>query len=142
MILVSHRGNTIGPEKAENSPDLILETLSLGFDVEFDLWSVDGKLMTGHDAPKYDLDPKILTLNRLWIHAKNIEALTFLQDLPYANYFWHDTDHYTVTSQGHIWAYPGMILKGKGIAVILGKDLPAFPCQGVCSDFVGLIKSS
>jgi hypothetical protein len=38
MRLISHRGNTIGPNpEMENSPLYIQETLDKGFDVEIDL---------------------------------------------------------------------------------------------------------
>ena len=54
MILISHRGNIDGvkPTK-ENSPEYILEAISLGYDVEIDVWKVDGKWFLGHDEPEY-----------------------------------------------------------------------------------------
>ena len=48
MILISHRGNINGriPEK-ENRPQYIETTLVSGYDVEVDVWYVNGKLMLG-----------------------------------------------------------------------------------------------
>ena len=45
MILISHRGNLNGPnEDRENSPYYIMEAIDDGYDVEVDLWWVDGKV--------------------------------------------------------------------------------------------------
>ncbi len=42
MILISHRGNINGKnEIRENSIFYIMEALSMGFDVEIDVWNVD-----------------------------------------------------------------------------------------------------
>ena len=44
MIYISHRGNIDGPDTGkENSPDYIIKALSLGFDVEIDVWFKDDK---------------------------------------------------------------------------------------------------
>ena len=43
MILISHRGNTNGKlPSAENRPDYIDEAIGFGFDVEIDVWLIDG----------------------------------------------------------------------------------------------------
>jgi hypothetical protein len=55
MILISHRGNISGPNpERENHPDYILEALQAGYEVEIDVWFVDGKFKLGHDGPQYD----------------------------------------------------------------------------------------
>jgi len=44
MILISHRGNINGRfEDWENKPEYINDALSLGYDVEVDIWFVNGK---------------------------------------------------------------------------------------------------
>ena len=55
MKLISHRGNLNGPNKErENHPDYIWEALQAGYEVEIDVWWVDGKFKLGHDEPQYD----------------------------------------------------------------------------------------
>ena len=52
MILISHRGNIDGKKPhLENQPDYIDEAIALGYDVEIDVWLIDGVLFLGHDAP-------------------------------------------------------------------------------------------
>jgi hypothetical protein len=38
----------------ENHPDLYFESYKTGFNVEIDVWFVDGKFKLGHDEPQYD----------------------------------------------------------------------------------------
>ena len=119
MKFIAHRGNIDGPSKFENSPDHIDEAISLGFDVEIDVW-VDGyKIFLGHDEPEYKIDNAFLEERRsmLWCHAKNIHALKWLVENNF-NTFFHDTDDYTLTSKGFIWAYPGKELVEGSICVM------------------------
>ena len=76
MILISHRGNIDGkiPEY-ENNPNYIEAALGLGYDVEVDVWFVDGKFMLGHDEPQYETDYKFLMNEKLWCHAKHLDSL-------------------------------------------------------------------
>jgi glycerophosphoryl diester phosphodiesterase len=56
MILISHRGNLIGPNPLkENSLQYIQEALDKGFDVEIDIWLNDGVFYLGHDAIQYEV---------------------------------------------------------------------------------------
>ena len=58
MKLISHRGNINGPNKEqENHPDYITSALKQGYDVEVDVWLIDGNIVLGHDEPQYDLGP-------------------------------------------------------------------------------------
>lgn len=142
MILISHRGNTVGPNpKQENHPDYILDTLRQGYEVEIDVWYTD-KLMLGHDSPQYEIDEYLFFVpwgKKLWIHCKNIEAVNYLHDHPYVylNYFWHENDTLTLTSQNYIWAYPGKQPIKNSIAVMpeLKKDSTEL-CLGICSDYI------
>ena len=141
MILISHRGNINGriPEK-ENHTHYIDNTLGSGYDVEVDVWYVDGKLMLGHDNPQYEVNLRWFTdrINKLWVHCKNMESLVYLRDCGYdINYFWHQTDDVIITSKGFLWAYPGKQPINNSIAVLpeLYND-DTKECIGVCSDFI------
>ena len=55
MILISHRGNLNGKiPLRENEPDYIWLAIQAGYNVEIDIWFVDGKFKLGHDEPTYD----------------------------------------------------------------------------------------
>lgn len=144
-ISIAHRGNTHGPNKAiENSPAYVDDALSRGFDVEIDLWFVSGALMLGHDGPEYQI--QIAWLNErgahLWVHCKNLGALEVLSETS-LNYFFHESDPYTLTSKGFVWTYPGKdIGAARFILVHLGKSNPAdqpnlLGAAGFCGDYVG-----
>jgi hypothetical protein len=141
MILIAHRGNINGPmESLENEPTYIDLAISKGFDVEVDVWYIDGLLYLGHDEPQYVVDPRwfIDRISKLWIHCKNIEAITYFQNREYGfNYFWHETDTIALTSTNHIWAYPGKQPIPKSIAVMPEINNDSLDlCIGVCSDFI------
>lgn len=108
MILIAHRGNVSGKVgDRENTISFIEEAIDQGFDVEVDMCKWDGsKFYLGHDDPGESVDPEWLRGKPLWVHAKDHEVL---QELVKRNIhcFWHDTDRYTITSKGYIWAYPG-----------------------------------
>jgi hypothetical protein len=140
MILISHRGNISGsiPE-AENKPDYIDSAILLGYDVEIDIWLVDGLLFLGHDEPQYKIDQKWIQdrKDKLWIHCKNIEAMVYFNStlVNRYNYFWHQEDTVTLTSKNHIWAYPGNQPIQSSIAVMPEiHDEAVSDCIGVCSD--------
>jgi hypothetical protein len=45
MIYISHRGNIDGKKPhLENNPTYIDEAIDLGYDVEIDLWFIDGRV--------------------------------------------------------------------------------------------------
>jgi len=137
MILISHRGNIDGKiVERENNPIYINEALDLGYDVEIDVWFVDGEFWLGHDSPQYKTDYKFLMNDRFWCHAKNLDALMEMKK--YAiHYFWHETDTVTLTSKNYVWAYPGkQPIKGS-IACLpeMEKD-NVLLCKGICSDYI------
>jgi hypothetical protein len=144
MILISHRGNINGKiVERENQPEYIDEAISLGYDVEIDIWGIDGELFLGHDEPQYPTDFDWLKerSSNLWIHCKNIDALLYFTDIDYSlelfNYFWHETDTVTLTSENWIWAFPGKQPINGSIAVlpeIYNDDVS--DAAGVCSDFI------
>ena len=73
MILISHRGNINGKNvEMENHPSYIDTALNLWYDVEIDVWYIDGVLFLGHDNPQYEVSLEWLEHRSpsLWIHCK------------------------------------------------------------------------
>jgi len=140
MILISHRGNTTGPNPdRENHPDYIDNAISLGFNVEVDVWIINNTINLGHDSPQYKITHQWLNnrYNNLWIHCKNIKAIEWFNSIKEFNYFWHEEDTLTLTSQGYIWAYPGKQSIKHSIAVMPEiKNDDVSLCLGVCSDYI------
>lgn len=139
MIVIAHRGNLNGPNPlSENSPESIQDCLAFGFHVEIDIWMHEKSLWLGHDEPVYKIsDTSKLQFDRLWCHAKNLEAAQALRDLG-AHYFWHENDSFALTSRGYFWTYPGKILCENSIAVMPELDFhkETFPiAAGVCTDW-------
>ena len=57
MKLISHRGNINGENiELENTPDYIDEAISLGYDVEIDIWKDEDGFYLGHDEPTYPIN--------------------------------------------------------------------------------------
>jgi hypothetical protein len=140
MIYISHRGN-INKKiiERENSIPYIEEAISLGYDVEIDVWLIDNNLFLGHDSPQYLVEYNWILerSNKLWVHCKNMESLVFLQEDAGLNFFWHQTDDVTLTSKGYIWAYPGKQPIKNSIAVMpeINND-SVRSCIGICSDYI------
>jgi len=140
MIYISHRGNIDGKKPhLENKPKYIDDTLNLGYDVEIDVWVIDGVILLGHDEPQYGITQHWLNerYEKLWIHCKNIEAIEWFNSIDGFHYFWHEEDTLTLTSKGVIWAYPGKQPIKKSIAVMpeRGND-DVSNCMGICSDVI------
>ena len=142
MLIISHRGNLAGPGTAphkENHPESVRHALFLGFDVEVDIWLKNGKYYSGHDKPDYEVNSNFFNNYKLWIHAKNIEALHSLRGNPLINLFYHDIDDCVLTSTQKLWVYPHHknILTNQSIAV-MAERVPGWNlegCLGVCTDF-------
>lgn len=133
MILISHRGNLNGPNKQlENNPNHILDVLKK-YNVEIDLWYKNEKLYLGHDEPTYEINFNFFT-NDMWIHCKNFEAVEYMQKTK-LNWFWHENDKITVTSNGYIWCFPKVYINN-AITVELNynKNLPK-NLLGICTDY-------
>jgi len=139
MILIAHRGNINGkiPEK-ENTPQYIQEAAEMGYHVEIDAWGDDkGKLYLGHDQSQYPVTINFLSQGPFIVHAKNNLAIPLLE---YHNlhWFWHNTDNYTITSKGWVWAYPNMPAAGLNCIAVLpechGTSVDKF--AGICSDYI------
>ena len=140
MILISHRGNINGKNpNRENHPDYIEEALNLKFDVEIDVWLIDGVIFLGHDEPQYGITQQWLNerVDKLWIHCKNVEAMEWFNMIGGFNYFWHEEDTMTLTSNGYMWAYPGKQPIEGSIAVMPEiNDDDISKCEGICSDYI------
>jgi hypothetical protein len=141
MILIAHRGNTIGKfESYENEPNYIDKAIQEGFVVEVDVWYINNILYLGHDEPQYGVNFRWFRdrLTKLWIHCKNIEAVELFSESEYEfNYFWHQEDTLTLTSHKYIWAYPGKQPIKNSIAVmpeLYNDDISM--CLGICSDYI------
>ena len=138
---IAHRGNTNGPSANENMPWYIQQALNNGFDVEIDIWRIGDRLWLGHDSAQYLVSEEFLYKNafNLWIHCKNFEAMDYFakQALTY-NFFWHQTDDFTITNHGQIWTYPGREVGDSSVIVDL-EGTGKYNCYGICSDYVALI---
>ena len=139
MILISHRGNTNGKfESYENEPTYIEKAISEGYDVEIDMWWVDGRIYLGHDNPQHEIDDDWIAkrIDKLWVHCKNVELLNWIRSTQ-LHYFWHESDLVTLTSKNYIWAYVGKQPIEGSIAVmpeIYNEDVSQ--CVGICSDYI------
>tara|TARA_R110002050_G_scaffold225929_1_gene361801 strand:- start:49 stop:486 length:438 start_codon:yes stop_codon:yes gene_type:complete len=137
MKLISHRGNINGKiKKLENSPSYIDAAIELGYDVEVDVWKDSDGFYLGHDEPTYPVDLLWLSNRalRLWIHCKNHQALSYLNQTV-LHYFWHHDDDVTITSNGIIWSHPRIKPIRNSIAVLPDTEKwKVNECMGVCSD--------
>lgn len=143
MILISHRGNIDHKIPAlENTPDYINRALSLGYNVEIDVWKKDGEWYLGHDMPVRKIEVDYLMNNKLWCHAKNLAALEGMMTYSNIRCFWHQDDDVTLTSDNYIWTYPGKKLVHNSICVMperhgIKKNHHSLSkCVGICSDVI------
>ena len=151
MKIIAHRANLNGPNlNVENRISSISNCIDSGFEVEIDVRLVNGKLYLGHDNPDQIITKRELDQikNKLWIHCKNLDAFTFFNEINEKfNYFWHETDSYTLTSQGYIWTYPGKKLSSRCICVMpeLKQSLKEISflknneIAGICTDYPNFI---
>lgn len=155
--LISHRGNLDGRmPKKENHPKYIIDAIQSGYDCEIDLRvNEHDKLFLGHDEKQYEIDKDFLLeyRNELWVHCKDRNSLNkMVSDDEFKsvmNYFYHENDDYTLTSRGHVWAYPNrhstdncvmVILDENTIRLITEYDLDFVKDPfGICTDWVARI---
>lgn len=139
LKVISHRGNIQGRDAFnENKPDQILKVLGMGFDCEIDLWRIRDVLWLGHDEPIYRINLSFLLNQKIWVHAKNLNALYFCLGYKNIHCFWHQTDDFTLTSKNFIWTYPEKRVGNNSIIVDNSKHWKNknYNCYGVCSDFI------
>jgi hypothetical protein len=154
MKLIAHRALTHGPNtELENTPHQIHTCLNMGLDVEIDVWFAQDCWWLGHDQATHKTTVDLLALHGLWIHAKNDEAAFELTKLlikvPSINFFWHQDDHRTLTSQRFWWTYSGQSLCDHSVSVMPEWHMPLHQlktwcdhqtCAAVCSDWISLIQ--
>jgi hypothetical protein len=140
MILISHRGNIDGKLiERENHPSYIDEAIALEYDVEIDVWMIDGLLLLGHDEPQYGVSQHWLNerYEHLWVHCKNVEAMEWFNQIGGFNYFWHEEDTITLTSKKYMWVYVGkQPIKGSIAVMPELNNEDVSQCVGICSDFI------
>ncbi|MAU75246.1 MAG: hypothetical protein CL831_00045 [Crocinitomicaceae bacterium] len=150
MKLIAHRGNIDGPNRnVENTVGQIDKCIENGYDVEIDLRYdvVSQTFWLGHNEPKNTITfIELAKMSQyLWIHCKDIATLDFMTKTKF-NYFWHQSDDYTMTSHGHIWSYPGKTYTSSTVIVMpeecnINWDiLKVTNCYAVCSDYVNNLK--
>lgn len=148
MIRIAHRGNYRGRDsERENTLDYLQQAIDAGFDVEVDVWYLEGRYYSGHDVVLQEIGVDFLSQPCVWTHAKNLPAYVNLYRNPDVHVFWHDRDDFTFTSKGIKWAYSGVITHD-GIMVMPDYSLDL--CYkiasgqlrplGVCSDNFGLFE--
>jgi|14BtaG_2_1085337.scaffolds.fasta_scaffold00524_11 hypothetical protein len=151
MKLISHRGNINGENiELENTPDYIDEAISLGYDVEIDIWKDEDGFYLGHDEPIYpiELEWLIERKNNLWIHCKDFNSLTELIKIDtnpmQLKIFYHQEEEYTIISDNHIWAHNIETADNKCIIPLLSRyDIENWiptNVYGVCSDYIEFLK--
>lgn len=147
MIFISHRGNLFGPKpELENKPEYIDVALSLGYNVEIDIWAEGDRYYLGHDKPDFKIDVRFLESRskNIWIHCKNGEALASMIRLgnPLLNFFSHNHDFCALTSKKFIWCYPKHLVES---GIYLSFDTPTnleaynmknYNMIGICSDYI------
>jgi len=143
MKLIKHRGNFEGIKKElENKPEYINIALNNGYDVEIDVRYVNGLWYLGHDEPQYKVDIIDYLDKRCWLHCKNPKAFEKLfNDYNTANFFWHQTDAYTMTSSGLIWAFPGSKRLDNSVVLFPKNSEEIFNVYGVCDNDFSEIKT-
>jgi hypothetical protein len=151
MKIISHRGNLNGSDKnKENKIQSISLAISLGFDVEIDVWYINNLLYLGHDQDDLTLDPNLKDYllensSKLWIHCKNIESLVHLLNFSKLNLFGHSNDEYVLTSKHNIFCKPGVPTNEKSI-IVMPEMSPFYSeesfnnCYGVLTDYPVNIK--
>ena len=147
MLIISHRGNLENRNlQRENLPAAIKKAISLGFDVEIDIFKIGKQLWLGHDGPKYKISEKFLFnySDKLYIHCKSLNALEYLQKFPELNIFWHNLDEHVFTSKGNLITHINQKKTTKNGILVLGRkpnnlNLP-LNCYGVITDWPILIK--
>lgn len=164
MNLISHRGNLVPDgwwrsfgisllplskefggvrirRHRENTIEAIEQALLYCNKVEVDIRRIGERWYLGHDTPDYLVTEDFLLDNasKLLLHCKNLAALTTLSNYQYDSieYFWHQEDNYTLTSNNHIIAYPGQPINEMCILMMPetnNYDTDTWDCWAVCTD--------
>lgn len=136
--IISHRGNTTGPQKRDNITSK-LEEAAEDILVEVDVWNVDEDWYLGHDAPEKETTFDFISNKNFILHAKNLQALLNLTETD-LHYFWHQEDDFTLTSKNLIWTYPNGEVTTRSIIVCQTlEEVEKYKDEdiwGICTDYV------
>lgn len=143
--LFAHRANLDGPASGENRPEAIVACLEQGIGVEIDCWGMEGSCWVGHGRPQYRVEPRLLIDPRVICHAKNVDVVPLLLQLP-AVVFCLDHDPFALCSNGLIWTNYGGGVTAQSIMcspelVGVGETITTFysrvgtQCYGICTDY-------
>jgi hypothetical protein len=145
MIFISHRGNTNSiNEDLENTQEYIDLAISKGYEVEIDVWNIDGNLFLGHDEPERPvaLDWLRSRKDKLWIHTKNRPALEFFTSIKDGfKFFWHTVEPFILTSNCLIWAHDYEPIEDDSLCIVpllsleQVQDAEVREWHAVCTDF-------
>ena len=106
--------------------------------LECDVQMYKDKLYFGHDEPQEEVDISLMTMQNVFCHAKDLNAMMAMIDMKDVHCFWHQEDTITLTNKGFVWCYPGHYpVHAKAIWVDLaGAELPkdTSGIWGVCGD--------
>jgi glycerophosphoryl diester phosphodiesterase len=148
MIRIAHRGNYKGKDALrENTISYIEEAIAAGYDVEIDVWLLDGKWYLGHDFPGEIIELPFMERPQIWTHAKDLQGYVSLHGQKNVHVFWHDKDEFTFTSKGIKWCKGGVITHD-GVMVMPEyfpfaltaiRSFEVIPL-GICSDDFGLFE--
>jgi hypothetical protein len=147
MIKIAHRGNVSGPLlDFENNPEYLLSAIGKGYDVEVDVWCKNEAIYFGHDKPQYHVikDNFSKIAPHAWFHCKDLYTLRhFAKFYQNTNYFWHQTDFFTLTNKNFIWTYPNN--KTTDISILVDLDLSSGieynGVYGICTDYPDFLGS-
>jgi len=148
MIRIAHRGNYKGRDALrENTISYIEEAIAAGYDVEIDVWLLDGKWHLGHDFPGEEIQLSFMERPQVWTHAKDLQGYVSLHGQKNVHVFWHDKDEFAITSKGIKWASTGIITHDgimvmpeySPFALTVIRSFEVRPL-GVCSDNFGLFE--
>jgi len=153
MILISHRGNIVGPNKQrENMPSYIDTAISAGYEVEVDVNYINGVFYLGHDTPDIEISEVWIKKrkNKIWFHCKNMQAAARFKELENLTgesykFFCHTSDTFVLTSTNHIWVHDlNLDLNDKCIIPLLSdKDVTSYNgniVHAVCTDYISFAK--
>lgn len=132
MILISNKGNTVGPSVYQNQPLYIEKTLKEGFKVKTDLWVFPKTLMIG-DTPLYPVTFDLLS--QCLVEARNLNAVEFLVRSNLDGFYRGGSD-IVFTTKGAILSFKSWIRE----AIIMNPEDHTFDIlansTGICSDYI------
>jgi hypothetical protein len=144
LKIIAHRGNLNGPTENENRLWYLRDAILKGFDIETDVWYHDGDVWLGHDSPVERItDSEIKELSEnTWFHCKNLNALEYFKKIySDSKFFWHQSDDFTLTSNGYIWTFPNKETCEYSILVDLMASEPVNKTlYGICTDYAEALR--